>query len=369
MSDQTATGPQPPNGEGGDDDRDVRPVVARERRSYAVPVFIAGLAVAAVLLFSALDSRRRALTAPNTVPPPAQLAEVGTSVPPLFIPPQIVERPAVDVVPARIAEPNPPVPGPPPVAAPPLPSPPVDMFVGNPDPEIQRPTAPGRVLVYDRSGTGAGGNAQAAASAAAQQSPLEDRPSNSRVRAGRLSNPSMTVVEGTVIPAVLETAIDTNRAGPARAIVSRNVRGFDGSRILIPRGSRLVGRYSSGLAAGQNRVLVEWNRLIRPDGATVMLDSPSADRLGRAGIRGDVNSHFWERFASAIFRTTLDVGALVAAREISSGSLIFLPQNLVNGGSQASSSQIQRTLTVDQGAAVSVFVARDLDFTPVERAR
>lgn len=368
MSGEETIGGEPGMADNADADRDVRPVVAGSGRSYAVPLFIAGLAIMAVLLFSALDSRRRALSAPATVPSVAELAEVGTSVPPLFIPPDQAIEPPVAVIPVeriRAAIPN--FPAPPPVAAPSAP-PPQSFPVGNTDPVFERPSAPGQVLVFDRSAAN-GGEGQSSQAAIASQNPLQAQQANRRVRAGRLSNPSTTVVQGTVIPAVLETAIDTNRGGPARAIVSLNVRGFDGSRVLIPRGSRLIGQYSSGLVAGQNRVLVEWNRLIRPDGATIMLDSPSADRLGRAGIRGDVNSHFWERFASAIFRTTLDVGSVVAAQEISSGSLILLPRSLREGGSQGGSQQIQRTLSVDQGAAVSVFVSRDLDFTPVETGR
>ncbi|MGQ4828530.1 TrbI/VirB10 family protein, partial [Enterococcus faecalis] len=74
--------------------------------------------------------------------------------------------------------------------------------------------------------------------------------------------------------------------GFVRAVVSRDVTGFDGNRVLIPAGSRLIGQYRSGLAAGQSRAFVIWTRMIRPDGVSVALGSPVTDTLGRAGLGG-----------------------------------------------------------------------------------
>ncbi|KAJ8139165.1 hypothetical protein OY671_007623, partial [Metschnikowia pulcherrima] len=123
-----------------------------------------------------------------------------------------------------------------------------------------------------------------------------------RVKAGRRVNPASTVTQGSVIQCVLETALDTTRAGLARAIVSRDVRGFDGSQVLVPRGSRSIGEYQSDVAGGQNRASIRWTRSIRPDGVTIAIQSPSADTLGRAGVKGKVNSHFLERYAGAILQ-------------------------------------------------------------------
>ena len=90
------------------------------------------------------------------------------------------------------------------------------------------------------------------------------------------------MTQGTLIPAVLETAIDTDLPGYVRAVVSRDVRSFDGSKVLIPRSSRLIGQYKSGLADGQTRAYVIWSRLIRPDGVSVALGSPAVDFSGRS---------------------------------------------------------------------------------------
>ena len=106
-----------------------------------------------------------------------------------------------------------------------------------------------------------------------------------------MNNPAATVSQGTLIPAILETAINSDVPGYVRAVVSRDVMGFDGRRVLIPSGSRLIGQYRSGLAAGQSRAFIVWTRLTRPDGVTVSLGSPVTDPLGRAGLGGKVDSH------------------------------------------------------------------------------
>jgi type IV secretion system protein VirB10 len=187
------------------------------------------------------------------------------------------------------------------------------------------------------------------------------------VHASRLLNPTLTVPQGTVIAGVLETALNSTRAGAARAIVSRDVTGFDGARVLIPRGSRLYGEYGSDVAPGQRRALIRWQRLTRPDGVIINLDSPAADPLGRAGVEGRVNSHFLARFGSAILQSVLDIGVGLATRSVRDDAVIIgLPGSTQQiTGQQAS--QVQPTLSVRQGTSVSVFVARDLDFSTVER--
>lgn len=119
-------------------------------------------------------------------------------------------------------------------------------------------------------------------------------------RASQLRDPSNTIIEGTVIAAVLETALNSDLPGYVRAVVTREVKGFDGARTLVPRGSRLIGQYKSGVALGQSRTFVIWTRLVRPDGAMIELASPATDGLGRGGLDGDVNTHFFERFGGAL---------------------------------------------------------------------
>jgi type IV secretion system protein VirB10 len=185
------------------------------------------------------------------------------------------------------------------------------------------------------------------------------------------ANRSSTVPLGTLIPAVLETAFDSRRPGFARAIVSRDVRGFDGTRVLIPRGSRLTGEYRSDIQPGQKRALINWTRLVRPDGITIALASPSADTLGRGGVRGDYNSHFFERFAGAILQSAIQVGVNVASRAAAGNNVIVaLPGSTQNtpGGGLLNSARILPTLKVPAGTSISVFVAHDLDFSAAEKA-
>jgi type IV secretion system protein VirB10 len=179
--------------------------------------------------------------------------------------------------------------------------------------------------------------------------------------ARQLSDPAATVTQGTLIPAVLETAIDTDLPGYARALVSRDVKSFDGAHVLIPRSSRLIGQYKSGLAAGQRRAYVIWTRLIRPDGASVALGSPAVDATGSAGLAGKVDDHFMKRFSSAALLTV--IGGLSA---IGNASVV-----LGGGGQSAASVAAQRdtaippTIRVAQGQPIRVFTAKDLDFSGV----
>jgi type IV secretion system protein VirB10 len=178
----------------------------------------------------------------------------------------------------------------------------------------------------------------------------------------------MTVPKGTIVAAVLETALDSSRAGGVRAIVSRDVRSFDGSRVLIPRGSRLYGEYAADVSAGQNRAMIEWQRLLRPDGVTIELDSPSADPLGRAGVRGKVHSNFFARFGGAILQSVLDIGVALAVGAVTDGDsvIVSVPQGAQQAVGQALPPPPQPRLSVPQGTSVSVFVARDLDFSTVD---
>jgi type IV secretory pathway VirB10-like protein len=192
----------------------------------------------------------------------------------------------------------------------------------------------------------------------------------SAARAGRLGNSSFTVPEGTVLAGTLETAINSDLPGHVRAVVSRNVTSFDGSQILIPKGSRLVGQYQSNLAVGQKRTFIIWERLIRPDGVTIALVSPGTDSLGRAGVTGKVDSHFMRRFGAALLLSVIDAGS----RAVSAGSGNVVIAGGAGGAASAAGTGLQNdvnippTIKVAQGTAIRIFLNRDLDFTDVGAA-
>lgn len=343
----------------------------------------AGLAIGAVLLFLVLDGQRRAASAPSIQARPADAIQTVQAPPPLYVLPEPLVPLPPSAPPATTVETA--------VPAPPLPDQPVRSVPMQPGPFAPQPPPPtyalpqnftppqampsmvqglgastGAALVIDTTAGQSAGSATASDGA--------DQPSDAQdtaVRSGRLRRPATTVPQGTLIPAVLETALDSTRAGNVRAIVSRDIRGFDGSRVLIPRGSRLIGVYQTDLAAGQNRALVEWTRLVRPDGVTIALASPAGDLQGRTGIRGRVDSHFIERFGSALLQTTLNIGAGAAARNLGGdgGVVVALPGSGANVGAAADANRFQPTLRTEAGARVTVLVARDLEFASGEARR
>jgi type IV secretory pathway VirB10-like protein len=188
-----------------------------------------------------------------------------------------------------------------------------------------------------------------------------------RATATRLRNPGSVVAQGVIIPAILETAIDSDLPGFARAVVSRDILSFDGAAVLIPRGSRLIGQYKSDVTAGQSRVFVLWSRLIRPDGASIQIASPASDPLGRGGLEGRVDRRWGERFGGPALLSTLNAGLNALTRDSASQVVVTSSTGAL---SQASGGrQISPVIKVAQGAPIRVFVARDLDFSPVGPAR
>ncbi|MBA3577859.1 MAG: type IV secretion system protein VirB10 [Sphingomonas sp.] len=187
-------------------------------------------------------------------------------------------------------------------------------------------------------------------------------------RARRMTNLDRLVPQGAVIGAVMETALNSDLPGFARALVQRDVYSFDGTAVLVPAGSRLIGQYKSGVAQGASRVFVLWTRLIRPDGVSIELASPATDDLGRAGIGGKVNRHFFQRFGGAILTSVLTGGLNALAARRGGGSTIIVGsagQATALASQATQSSDIPPTITTKQGANVRIFVARDLDFSQV----
>ena len=347
---------------------DVRPIVAVREGNAGPWIFAAVLALAGLLLFNALDSRRRALSAPTTRPDIRELDASSAGPAPLYVPPDFADYPRTPPQALRPLR-APPALAPAPAAervvvreSPPatyVPPPPRSPYVAPPLPPV--PSGPS--LVYESGSAGSRRSAEPSAEAEAGRY----RADSARARAGRLQNPAATVPQGTIIPGVLETALDSNRSGQARAIVSRDVRSFDGSRVLIPRGSRLTGEYLADLAPGQNRAFIQWKRLLRPDGAVIAIESPAADPLGRAGVKGSVDTHFFERFGSAILQSVFDIGVGLATRRATDETVILaLPGSSQSVSGIVTAPPVRPTLRVKQGSSVSVFVARDLDFSSVE---
>ena len=192
------------------------------------------------------------------------------------------------------------------------------------------------------------------------------------VQAQQMGNLDRLIPQGAIIGAVMETALNSDLPGYARAVVTKDVLSFDGSSVLIPAGSRVIGEYNSGVAQGASRIFIIWSRLIRPDGVSVSLGSPAVDELGRGGLGGKVNRHFLQRFGGAILLSVLTGGISALTASLSRGSAVVVSTSseATNLAGQAlKGGDIPPTIKTQQGALVLIFVARDLDFTAVGPVR
>lgn len=318
-------------------------------------------ALLGLVLFVILDANRRSQQDARQAPASPRVSIA--SPPPLSIPPMPVpvepERPPPAPVPlvpeaqAVSVERNAPI------VYPALPPSPVASLPGvptGPAPTPVRKAEPGgSPLIIDLGAGDALGNGSAAAGAAGD---------DQAVRASIIRNRASLVPQGSMIRAILETPIDSRRPGLVRAIVARDARGFDGSRVLIPKGSRLIGEAAGDAKEGQKRVLVTWTRLIRPDGVAIRIGSPAADVLGGAGIRGKTNTHFFERFGNAVLQSALTIGVNIASRPRGNSVIVGVPGQIgAAGQSLLPNVDTAPTIKIASGTEISVFVARDLDFS------
>jgi type IV secretion system protein VirB10 len=181
------------------------------------------------------------------------------------------------------------------------------------------------------------------------------------------------LAKGAFIDCTLETAIDSSLPGMTTCITATDTFSADGTVVLLERGTKLIGETRGQVQQGVARVFVLWTEARTPAGIVVPLDSPGADELGRSGLGGEVNRHFWDRFGAAILISTLD-GAVEAGVQSSSrggGPVIYNPSSSESVVTDVlkSSVNIPPTIAKRNGDRIQVFVARDLDFRPVYELR
>ncbi len=187
-------------------------------------------------------------------------------------------------------------------------------------------------------------------------------------RATQLTDPARIIVQGSILEGVLETAITSDLPGAIRAVLSQDVLSYDGSAVLLPKGTRLIGTYSSDVRIAQRRALVAWNRAITPDGTSVALGGIGADALGRSGQTGDVNTHFRERFGSAALISMVGIAPQVIVGESTNGDAADAIDDLgddlssATGGALDAYLNIPPTISVAQGDRLTIFVNGDLVF-------
>ena len=191
------------------------------------------------------------------------------------------------------------------------------------------------------------------------------------------------VEEGTIIPAVLMTKIDSNLPGMIKAQVVQDVYSYNGRYLEIPKGSFIIGMYSSQIAANQSRLLVAFNVLELPDGDQVnLMGAEGANGTGEAGFHDLVNTHFWQMFGTSLLLSIINVGSQMygynsgnmGSSAYGTSSPVTSSGLLIQGGSQALSTtgqnilqkyaNIPPTIIIRQGYRFNVFVSKNMVIKP-----
>ena len=193
-----------------------------------------------------------------------------------------------------------------------------------------------------------------------------------------LHNPDTLLVRGTLLRCVLETRIISEADGFTSCILTEPVYSINGRRLLLDRGSKIYGTYKARPKG--NRIEVVWDRITTPNGYDVSMQSPGVDPLGSAGYPGQLDAHWASRITSALMVSLLsDAFKYAAAKNgpesstVTQGVVVTNPyeSNTANTldrlANQAAEEGMAHapTVTINQGSMVSVYVARDVDFTEV----
>lgn len=211
-----------------------------------------------------------------------------------------------------------------------------------------------------------------------------------RTLARNMPNPSLTLVKGTLPDCTLMTAVSTDQPGFLKCILSRPVYSMDGKVILLEAGTTFEGEYQSGMARGKKRMFAVWTRGITPNHVVIDLNSPTTDSLGRSGMTGKIDNHFFERFGGAMLYSLFSdyTDYLVkqstnrsqerrAALQSTTGSSVNIGMGLGEFDRTRSTGEmiveqilnqgedIQPSLEKNQGEIIKIFVARDIDFSQV----
>jgi len=178
------------------------------------------------------------------------------------------------------------------------------------------------------------------------------------------------IFQGKIIPGIIDTAVNSDLPGMVRATISEDVYGETGREVLLPRGTRLIGQYDSAIDTGQVRVYIIWTRAITPTQVDIKLASPGTDALGRGGLPGDVDNHFWDIFGTSLLLSTMAAG--VAEIETNNDDNFYgnpyqyeVVESFTDNSNKILSKRlsIKPTINIDQGMPVRVMVAQDLDFS------
>lgn len=221
---------------------------------------------------------------------------------------------------------------------------------------------------------GAGGDQGIAPNSAYRMKPLSAVSS-----AQALVHPNVLMLRGTYIRCVLETHIVSDIPGFTSCVVTEPVYSVTGKRMLLPKGSKVLGKYDT--EPNGDRIAVIWDRIVTPNGIDVNMASPGVDNLGGSGHPGHLDQHWGQRITSALLismfadafkyalaqngpqSTTVAAGGLAVQSPYESTTA----QTLQSLATQAVRRNANRpdTVTINQGTVVNVYVAKDVDFSAV----
>lgn len=213
----------------------------------------------------------------------------------------------------------------------------------------------------------------------ASNSTYRTRPLSPVSNAQSLTHANALMLRGTYIRCVLETHIVSDIPGFTSCVVTEPVYSVNGKRLLLPKGSKVLGKYES--EPNGPRIAVIWDRIVTPNGIDVSMASPGVDNLGGAGHPGYLDEHWTSRITSALLISLFsDAFKYEAAKHgptsttVASGGVAvqspfesYTAQTLQSLASQAVRRNANRpdTVTINQGTVVNVYVAKDVDFNAV----
>jgi type IV secretion system protein VirB10 len=203
---------------------------------------------------------------------------------------------------------------------------------------------------------------------ASELGPLLKSSVTSTAQAQVLPTQRLLLPKGAFLDCTLETAIDSTLPGMTTCILATDSFSADGSVVLMERGTKLVGETRGQVRQGAARLFVLWTEARTPTGVIVPLASPGTDELGRSGLPGEVDRHFWDRFGAAILVSVIDGGVQAAVQSRNgSGTVIVDPSTSRDVMTEVlkSTIDIPPTVTKANGDRIQVLVARDLDFRSV----
>lgn len=295
--------------------------------------------------------------------------------------PEPVKEPEPEPVKEEVKEPEPePVAGPVPLPAAVVTEGGFDAE-GNPIPTLEELKYAAPMMGITGSSSGETAAAVTSGAVLHERESVEGRDLSQRLRsvqtpgtsARRIENRSLLLSKGTVIECILESRVDTTVPGMTSCVIPRDIYSMNGRVKLVEKGTKAIGEYQGSVANGLARIFMLWTELRTPHGVTVQLNSPAADALGAAGMGGYVDYHWWKRFGNALLFSMISDGFQYAINTANSnnnnGDVTY--ENTEDGMNEIireamrQSGDIPPTLIKNQGERVSIFVARDLDFSSV----